>query len=216
MITLKNYDAILGKPWLYHANPYINWRTNTLTFNYGSRTINVQANTSKTKPGCHTTNTPQKRTSRKGKEKAIPLPQERKGKEQETSTTTETLLHQESSETALIETPPPRKQMAIRSKPFLLPAQHSTYNLERKDLQTNYHSNSDDTPGIIFANWMETCPPPPQIETILDKRTRRNKTEYLIKWENQPTYDATWEPAKHLNNADSKIKEFERTRTSIS
>src|ERR1043165_2396783 len=43
VITLQRYDAILGKPWLYHANPTIDWRTNTLTFRYGSKTIVVKA-----------------------------------------------------------------------------------------------------------------------------------------------------------------------------
>jgi hypothetical protein len=43
VITLQRYDAILGKPWLYHANPTIDWRTNTLTFQYGSKTIVVKS-----------------------------------------------------------------------------------------------------------------------------------------------------------------------------
>src|SRR5277367_2692929 len=54
ILGLKRYDAILGKPWLYHANLNINWRDNTLTFQYGSRIINVKANKTKTtKPECH-------------------------------------------------------------------------------------------------------------------------------------------------------------------
>jgi hypothetical protein len=32
---------------LYHTNLYINWRSNTLTFQYGKRTINVDASTKK-------------------------------------------------------------------------------------------------------------------------------------------------------------------------
>jgi len=47
LLNLQRYDAILGKPWLYHANPNINWRSNTLTFQYGKRTINVNASTKK-------------------------------------------------------------------------------------------------------------------------------------------------------------------------
>src|SRR5215213_2249375 len=43
VINLQRYDAILGKPWLYHANPNINWRANTLTFQYGTKTIVVPA-----------------------------------------------------------------------------------------------------------------------------------------------------------------------------
>ncbi len=44
VIGLQRYDAILGKPWLFHANPNINWRNNTMTFQYGSKTIVVNAN----------------------------------------------------------------------------------------------------------------------------------------------------------------------------
>src|SRR5271170_4120222 len=54
ILGLQRYDAILGKLWLYHANPNINWRDNTLTFQYGSRIINIKANKIKTtEPECH-------------------------------------------------------------------------------------------------------------------------------------------------------------------
>ncbi|CAG8704405.1 14907_t:CDS:2, partial [Racocetra fulgida] len=43
VLKLQCYDTILGKPWLYHANPNINWRKNTLVFQYGSKVIEVQA-----------------------------------------------------------------------------------------------------------------------------------------------------------------------------
>ena len=48
VLELQRYDAILGKPWLYNANPNINWRSNTLTFQYGKRTINIKADSQKT------------------------------------------------------------------------------------------------------------------------------------------------------------------------
>ena len=54
IIKIQRYDAILGKPWLYHANPSIDWRTNTLTFKYGSKTITVKADSTKPQqPGCN-------------------------------------------------------------------------------------------------------------------------------------------------------------------
>jgi len=31
ILSLGNYEAILGKPWLYDVNPGINWRTNKIT-----------------------------------------------------------------------------------------------------------------------------------------------------------------------------------------
>lgn len=48
VIGLQRYDAILGKPWLFHANPNINWRDNTMTFQYGSKTIIVNADSYET------------------------------------------------------------------------------------------------------------------------------------------------------------------------
>ena len=42
VINLQRYDVILGKPWLFFANPSIDWRKNTLTFHYGKRIIQVK------------------------------------------------------------------------------------------------------------------------------------------------------------------------------
>jgi Retrotransposon gag protein/Chromo (CHRromatin Organisation MOdifier) domain/gag-polyprotein putative aspartyl protease/Zinc knuckle len=208
VITLKNYDAILGKPWLHHANPYINWRSNELTFKYGPRTIKIQANIKTMhKPGHHTTTTPlqQEGTPRKEKEEP-PSPKERifKGKERQNETPTPT------PEISKLETPP-LKQMARRSKPFSPSAQQSTYHQEPS-------TNIKDIPGIDFAHLMEYWPPSPQIETVLDKRIRKNKSEYLIKWTGQPSHDNTWESLHSLNSLkildQGKIKDFEMMRTS--
>jgi len=54
VIKIQYYDAILGKPWLYHANPSINWRTNKLTFQYGHKNITIKADSTKPQqPGCN-------------------------------------------------------------------------------------------------------------------------------------------------------------------
>ena len=51
------------------------------------------------------------------------------------------------------------------------------------------------------------------VEKILDKRVRKigrgTKTEYLIKWQNYPEYDATWEPLTNLGNAQQAVQEYE-------
>jgi Chromo (CHRromatin Organisation MOdifier) domain/Integrase core domain len=72
--------------------------------------------------------------------------------------------------------------------------------------------------------FLRATPPPPtivsgdskeyEVETILDKRTLKGKTQYLIKWIGYPLHDATWEPANHLKNAKEKVKEYEVMRTS--
>jgi hypothetical protein len=64
-------------------------------------------------------------------------------------------------------------------------------------------------------------PPPPtpeikngtveyEVETVLDRRLRRNKVHYLVKWKGYDLHDATWEPESNLVNAREAIKDFER------
>ena len=44
VIDLKGrYDAVLGKTWLAQANPYINWRQNTIRVRQGGKVIRLAA-----------------------------------------------------------------------------------------------------------------------------------------------------------------------------
>ena len=47
------------------------------------------------------------------------------------------------------------------------------------------------------------------VETLIDKRIHRQRTEYLIKWLGYPVFEATWEPVQNLDNAQTLIAEFE-------
>ncbi|CAF0780754.1 unnamed protein product [Rotaria sp. Silwood1] len=49
-----------------------------------------------------------------------------------------------------------------------------------------------------------------QVETILDKRIRGTKTEYLLKWKGYSNEDNTWEDESHLN-CPALIKDFEKS-----
>jgi transposase InsO family protein len=60
--------------------------------------------------------------------------------------------------------------------------------------------------------------PPPEIvgeepeyeaEHVLDKRTRRRRVEYLIKWVGYPESESTWEPLSHLHHAMDIVRDFE-------
>jgi hypothetical protein len=47
-----------------------------------------------------------------------------------------------------------------------------------------------------------------EVEEILDRRVRRNQTQYLVKWVGYPDHDNTWEPESHLANAKDQILRF--------
>ena len=38
--------------------------------------------------------------------------------------------------------------------------------------------------------------------------TRNRK--YLVKWKGYPLYESSWQPAKHLENAQEMVREFQR------
>ena len=38
-----------------------------------------------------------------------------------------------------------------------------------------------------------------EVESILDKRRKGKKTEYLVKWKGYPSWESTWEPMEMLN-----------------
>ena len=50
-----------------------------------------------------------------------------------------------------------------------------------------------------------------EVETILDKRRRYNREEYLVKWLGYPVYDSTWEPLANLANARQAVDDFEKS-----
>ena len=49
-----------------------------------------------------------------------------------------------------------------------------------------------------------------EVETILDKRKRYNRIEYLVKWKGYANYDSTWEPIANLANAQHAVDDFEK------
>ena len=73
------------------------------------------------------------------------------------------------------------------------------------------HSYSGRTPQpsapILVEDYVEY-----EVEKILDKRTRYNHIEYLVKWLGYPEYDSTWEPLRNLKNAQFTIYQFEHSQ----
>jgi hypothetical protein len=51
-----------------------------------------------------------------------------------------------------------------------------------------------------------------EVEKVLDKRKRYNRTEYLVKWQGYPDYDSTWESVVNLRNARQAVEDFEKTQ----
>lgn len=73
---------------------------------------------------------------------------------------------------------------------------------------------------LYTRNQLQVVPPvsnlPPArntyiIEKIVDKRKKNNRIEYLIKWQNYPDTDNTWEPRKELiKTSKDLIKDYDK------
>ena len=48
------------------------------------------------------------------------------------------------------------------------------------------------------------------VERIVDRRRRRNVTEYLVKWQGYPADESTWEPAGSLKTAGTAVQKMIR------
>ena len=76
-----------------------------------------------------------------------------------------------------------------------------------------YHSTSD------FKDRIQQDRPMPvvkidgedewYVEKIINKRTKKNRIEYLVKWEGYPEWESTWEPLSNLNHAKEVVAEYE-------
>ncbi len=97
-----------------------------------------------------------------------------------------------------------------------LPVNMKIHPVFRISLLKPYHPPSNEferpvpPPAIITT---ESNQEEYEVETILDKRTLRNRPQYLVKWKGYPLHDATWEPLGNLKNAKEMVKEFEAMRT---
>ena len=49
------------------------------------------------------------------------------------------------------------------------------------------------------------------VESILNKRIRAKKIQYLVKWENYPEWESTWEPINNVQHATHAIQEYEQS-----
>uniref|UniRef100_A0A1B0DB90 Uncharacterized protein n=1 Tax=Phlebotomus papatasi TaxID=29031 RepID=A0A1B0DB90_PHLPP len=54
-----------------------------------------------------------------------------------------------------------------------------------------------------------------QVESIIDRRVKKGRVEYYIKWEGYSSEENTWEPIDNLD-CQELIEEFEAARASSS
>ena len=49
------------------------------------------------------------------------------------------------------------------------------------------------------------------VEKIIGKRIRAKKIQYLVKWEDYPEWESTWEPIQNVKHAQDAIEEYEQS-----
>jgi hypothetical protein len=74
---------------------------------------------------------------------------------------------------------------------------------------TEFPDRHQDPPPTVIIDGEEEF----EAEAIVKKRTRRGKTQYLVKWKGFHDEDNTWEPAEHLTNAPDLITDFDRKQS---
>ena len=47
------------------------------------------------------------------------------------------------------------------------------------------------------------------VEKIINKRVRNKKIQYLVKWEDYPEWESTWEPIENVKHAKEAIQQYE-------
>lgn len=56
---------------------------------------------------------------------------------------------------------------------------------------------------------MDNGAPAFEVESVLAKRAKGSRAEYLVKWLGYPDWESTWEPAAALNNAREAVAAYE-------
>ena len=101
-----------------------------------------------------------------------------------------------------------------------IPASWKVYNVFNESLLKPYYTpiypnqttedtgKNEETPDNITDGEYE-------VEKLLDSRISkkgcgRGKLEYLVKWKNYPTEEASWEPKENLENAQEAIADFHK------
>ena len=54
-----------------------------------------------------------------------------------------------------------------------------------------------------------------EVEKIIDKKSKKGKYFYKVKWKDYPLSEATWEPKENLKNAKAAILLFEKGKTTL-
>jgi hypothetical protein len=95
-----------------------------------------------------------------------------------------------------------------------LPATMQVHNVFHIHLLKPYHDPTSAFPARIREptpepEFIDDQEPEWEVDTILRKRQRGRRVEYLVTWVGYPIEEATWEPLEHLQRAAEAIQEFE-------
>lgn len=96
------------------------------------------------------------------------------------------------------------------SNPMRARGIHDTFhvNLLKPFVSDTFDRDPEPAPAIHLAEnnteW--------EVEKILSDKLKRGKRYYLVKWKGYPDHENTWEPEKHLSNAQDLLQDYIASR----
>ena len=100
------------------------------------------------------------------------------------------------------------------SEPMLAKGMHDTFHtsLLQPFIRDRFNREPGPQPAIKLEDGTEEY----EVEKILDKKRKRNKFYYLVKWKGYPDHENSWAPFENLANAKKALDEFKASRRRFS
>lgn len=96
------------------------------------------------------------------------------------------------------------------SEPMKAKGIHNAFHVSllKPFVKDKFSRDDEPSPAVIFEDGHEEY----EVEEILAHRTKRGKSQYLVKWKGYGDHENTWQDKEDLVNCPDKIKTYEASR----